>query len=289
MKAAFAALAAALTLGAAAARAEDLALDPLPEDYRSPQHFAFELKFGTYSPNIDATGGLTGKPFSDEFVAQDSANAGKRPDGKLLTSMEFDWQFWHGFGSLGVGVSAGLMRVSTHSFVYGTATDGSLVSCPVVPGQLNCQRSGDTNTLSVIPLTLELVYRFDVLSKRWNIPVVPYLKGGIGYYLWWVADGSGNLAHNVDKTSQQIVNTGTCGFGGDCALGGTFGLVAHPGIALMLDFLDPGSARTMDNELGINHTYLFCELNYAWINGFGSATKLNLSDTGWNAGLAFEF
>ena len=42
-------------------------------------------------------------------------------------------------------------------------------------------------------------------------------------------------------------------------------------------------------ELGINHTYLFFEGNFAWITGFNNPSKIVLSDITWNAGLAFEF
>ena len=47
--------------------------------------------------------------------------------------------------------------------------------------------------------------------------------------------------------------------------------------------------RTIDAELGINHTYLFAELNYADISGFGAKDKLVLSDLTYTLGLAFEF
>ena len=266
-----------------AARADDLVLDDTPISYESPQQFALEIKFGLYSPNIDSTTGLKGTPFSDLFVSQYGTNVHQRPPGQLLTSLEFDWQFWHAFGSLGVAASVGIQRRNSHAFQYaGIAGD---VSCTVP----NCSRSSDTTTLSVMPISLELVYRFDVLALRWHIPLVPYIKAGIGYFLWWIENGSGAVSQMVDLKTKAVTNTGTCGFGGDCGIGGSFGIVLHPGVALLLDALDPSAARTMDNELGINHTYLFFELNYAWVNGFNSSTKLNLSDTAWNTGLAFEF
>ena len=71
--------------------------------------------------------------------------------------------------------------------------------------------------------------------------------------------------------------------------GGTFGWVLNPGGAILLDVFDPSAARTVDAELGINHSYLFIELHYADITGFGASDKLNLSDLTFNTGLAFEF
>ena len=39
-----------------------------PRHYESSQHFAFEIKLGPYSPNIDASPGLgNNKPFADLF------------------------------------------------------------------------------------------------------------------------------------------------------------------------------------------------------------------------------
>ncbi len=244
--------------------------------YQSPQHFAVELKFGTYSPDIDSSPGLNGHhPFSDLFQAQDGPNVGKRPPGRLLSTVEFDWQLWHKFGSLGLAGSIGIMHRTTHSFQYDMST-GSNVSCTVP----NCVRSADETALNVMPFELEAVYRFDVLAERWRIPIVPYLKGGIGWFLWWVTNGSGGLSSSLMKNPDGST---------DSAIGATWGLVAHPGVALLLDILDPTAARTMDTEIGINHSYVFFEMNYAWITGFGSSTKMTLSDLSWNAGLAFEF
>ena len=60
------------------------------KSHRTAQHFAGELKFGPYSPNIDSTPGLTGKPFSDLYNNQYGTNFGLRPAGDLLTTLEVD-------------------------------------------------------------------------------------------------------------------------------------------------------------------------------------------------------
>ncbi len=49
------------------------------------------------------------------------------------------------------------------------------------------------------------------------------------------------------------------------------------------------AARALDEATGINHTYLFVELHYANITGFGAPNKMNLSDLTLNAGISFEF
>lgn len=270
----------ASSLAAAPARAE-VWIDNTPKDYRSPQRFALELKGGAYSPDIDSTPGLTGTPFADLFNDQTKLVVdGKvqRPAPKPLFAIELDWQFWHGFGSLGVGASVGFMRRTTHAFRY--PNDDNTKPCTAGVddnGILGCERSGDTTALNIMPLTLELVYRFDVLALKYRIPVVPYLKGGLAYYFWFVQRGDSGLAE------AKIPGGTTQG------IGGTAGLVAHPGVSIMLDAIDKRAGEVLDSELGINHVHVFAELNYAWINGLGFKNKMVLSDMNWTVGMAFEF
>ncbi len=270
--------------------------------YRSPQHFALEIKFGPYSPSIDNSAGLKGaQPFANLFQAQNKANIQKNgreeePGVKLLTQVEFDYQFFHKFGSIGIGGTFGYYNRSSHSFIS-TAPNGT-TSCVITsdpnltaklaanPALVPCTRSGDTTALTVFPISGLVVYRFDVLALKYHIPLVPYVKAGLGYYIWWIQDGNGNTAKAIYYDAKDTAKLHPHTLDG---YGGSFGLVFNPGIALMLDFLEPTAARTLDNELGINHSYLFCELHYAWVNGFGAANKMDLSDTTLNAGLAFEF
>jgi hypothetical protein len=237
------------------------------QTYESSQWFAFELKFGSYVPDIDSSAGLNGNtPFRDLFTNQFDTPKHK-PKGQLLTQVEFDYQFLHKHGSLGVGATLGFYNRFTHSFAFDDAS--GMVSC-MVP---NCTRSGDVTNLYILPLSLLAVYRWDWLALRYHVPLVPYFKIGIAYYIWWITNGSGS----------------TSGFGKDAAFGGSFGWVLHPGLSFLLDVIDPAAARTMDAETGINHTYLFIELNYANVNGFGAGNKMDLSDVTYNAGLSFEF
>jgi hypothetical protein len=69
------------------------------------------------------------------------------------------------------------------------------------------------------------------------------------------------------------------------------GWQASPGIALLLDALDPQAAKLLDTEIGINHSYAFFELLLADVDNFGSKSNptLHLGDRTWMAGLAFEF
>lgn len=282
-------VAAALCVVAARAHAEDAIGgypprfgENAPRNYESSQRFAVEIKFGPYSPNIDASPGLHGNhPFADLFPP----NAGKtRPPGRLLTQVEFDYQFLRKpWGNLGIGNTAGYYRRTTHSFAYNSdpTTGNPTQACTVGSDTNACMRSGDTTALNIVPLSIMAVYRFDYLARRFKVPFVPYFKIGLAYYVWWIENGGGFLS-----ISQYTPAGSTSSQGG---WGGTLGWVMNPGGAFLLDVLDPTAAKVIDAELGINHTYLFCEFHYADISGFGAANKLNLSDTTLNAGLAFEF
>ena len=251
-----------------------------PQHFESPQRFAVELKFGPYSPNIDASQGVHGTPFADLFPPDPGKT---RPPGKLLTQVEFDYQFLRrSWGNFAIGNTAGYYRRTTHSFAYVTdPTTGSPTTACTSGATGNCVRSGDTTALNIVPLSILAVYRFDYLARRWKIPFVPYVKVGLAYYIWWIENGGGFLS-----IAQYTPPGATPSQGG---WGGTFGWVAEPGGAFLLDVLDPSAAKIIDAELGINHTYLFCEFHYADVNGFGAAGKMNLSDTTLNAGISFEF
>jgi hypothetical protein len=220
------------------------------QNFRSPQHWAMELRFGPYRPDVDSEFSNGSRPYTEFFGTGSS----------FLFSVELDYQIWHGFGSLGVGGSVGWFSDSAKA---------------CLPGSCNTRSQADDSSINIVPFTLLAVYRFDVPAMRWNIPLVPYGKFGLAYDIWWITDASGDVA--------------TFGGGKDTARGGTFGYVAAGGLALLLDWLDPGSAVSLDSELGINHTYLFFEVYSAVVNGLGSKNALHVGDTTWSAGLAFEF
>jgi hypothetical protein len=240
-----------------------------PLKRRSPQWIAFELKLTPYVPDIDQSSGLGPgrEPFRELFQPQGQTG---QPPPRLLTQLELDVEFFHRFGTLAVGATAGFYRRTSHSFQF--QPDGS----PCIVG--SCVRSGDETALNIIPLSLLFIYRFDVLAERYHVPFVPYVKLGLAYYIWVIQGGGGGVATFTDADGN--VSEG---------YGGTFGWVIHPGVSLLLDYLDPAVSRTLDGDLGINHTYLFVELHHADIRGFGQPGRMNLSDTTVNAGLGFEF
>ncbi len=216
---------------------------------QSPQSTAMEIRFGFYSPGIDGEfkGGAT--PYEDAFGA----------DSAWMLSAQLDYQFWHGFGSLGVFGMAG----------YGSVTGKGLLA--------DGERSSDETALVLFPFTGGLVYRFDVLATRFGIPLALALKGGVDYWIWRIDDGNEDTSKfkGADGSSKE-------------ALGGTFGLYGAVGIYLLLDFFEPHAAAIFDNDLGVNNSYFFVEWAAHWIDDFGSTKSFDLSDGGLVFGLAFE-
>jgi hypothetical protein len=262
-----AALAVAVLVGLATlpARAQvprEGSLDP-DATYRTPKHFAFELKFGPYTPRIDSEfAGQTG-PYARYFGGKSG----------LMTRLELEYQVFQRFGSAAVGLGLGYFTKNGHSF---PCMAGGGIDAP-------CQAdytvtSGDTTSLSLLPIELLGIYRFDVLALRYRIPVVPYGKIGLTYTFWWVTKGNGKVASVTNASG-----------GSDNGRGGQFGLSFIGGVAFMLDALDPGSGRELDGALGINHTYLFWEWGWHGAEGLGASHPLKVGDSTWVAGLAFEF
>jgi hypothetical protein len=247
----------AVLLGLAApARAQSDILEEAPSDtpyghrYRSPQSFAVEVKFGPYRPDVDSefdVGGVDKRtPYKDYF------GNGRH----LLSQVEFDWQLFHKFGSLGAGVGVGFFSVT------GVAT---------LP---TGKPSGDTSNFRVAPFSISAIYRFDHFLETRDIPVVPYGKLGLDWAYWQITDGNGEIAKDMM---------------GNSARGGTFGWHASAGVALVLDFLDPDAARDFDADLGVNHTALTFEYSHADISGLGQSARLHVGDTTWALGLLLEF
>jgi len=225
---------------------------PSGQRYKSPQLFAFELKFGPYRPDVDSEFASSGpnarSPYKDFF------GNGRH----LMTQIEFDWQVFHKMGSLAVGAGIGYFSVT------GTAPLGNGTGLP----------SGDSSGFKVVPFSLSAIYRFDYLLETRKIPLVPYGKLGLDYAYWQITDGNGDIAQDAMGNSGR---------------GGTLGWHVAGGLALVLDFLDPDAARDFDADLGVNHTALCFEYNHADISGLGASGRLHVGDTTWSLGVLLEF
>ena len=167
-----------------------------------------------------------------------------------------DYQVFQGAGTLGVGVGAR----------YGWV-DGKALT-------LDGGTSSDEVGMNLVPLTLSLTYRFDLAQNELGLPLVPYVKGGLTYALWWFTDGKNDISvSDADGTS---------------GAGGTFGWHGGGGLQLLLDFFAPSMAQDFEQDVGVNNSYLFVEVMVNQINDFGSATSINLGDTTLSFGLMLE-
>lgn len=220
------------------------------DSYQSPQRWMIEIKFGPYAPNIDS-----------EFSGGETAFGHIFGDGEdLMIKGELDLELWRGFGTVAIGGVFGYYSTSAAAY-----QDNGSDTSP----STSTTTTGSETSLTLLPMSLLAIYRFDWPAEKWRFPIVPFVKFGVNYTIWWI---------NIDD------NTAT--YNGDEASGGTFGWQLNVGGALQLDILEPSAAKTLDVELGINHTYLFFEMVHV---GKLGGDKLDVGDTTWNGGIAFEF
>jgi len=261
----------AVLLGTAhVASAQAVYDDALDQDLRPPvSQWAFELKFGPYTPDIDGEfktpiviGGteLPYGPYATTF----GDKSGGSTDG-LLTQMEVDRFLLYPGGQLGIAFGVGYMQKWAHAF----AED------PVTHDPIFTMRSGtDRTTFRLVPLFVGAVYRYTQLADQTVVPIVPYAKLGLAYDLWWITKGNGGVSSSGDNGDGK---------------GGTLGWSGSLGFSLRADAIDPGAARNMQIEMGVEHVGFFAEVTYADVSGLGQSHKLHVGDLTWSAGLNFEF
>ena len=167
----------------------------------------------------------------------------------LLFELEGQRFFYQGYGSAGVSVSAGYAE----KYAEGTPAPGTPTTGPI-------EKSG----LQVFPLSLGVFYRLDYPALRWGVPLVPYAEATLRYIPYRFANSAANVK------------------------GGKRGYGFTGGVQLMLDFLEPSMARSLDSDLGVNHTYLFAEYTRTEVNNFGKG-GLDLSSRGWMFGFALDY
>ncbi|MBU1534080.1 hypothetical protein KKF84_02105 [Myxococcota bacterium] len=217
-------------------------------DNESPSSWFLELKGGPFVPNVD-----------DEFSGASPFKSIFGDKHSIMFKMQMDFLFYKGFGSLGIGADLGFYRIVGNAL----ADDGT--------------KSADETALILLPIGVKLSYRFDYLAKEYNIPLVPYVKGGLNYVLWWITEGDGSIA-----------SWGEGQTGGN-ASGATYGFEFSVGLAILLDFFDPQSARSLDQETGINNSYIFGEYVWSFNDNFGGGNALMVGGNYWLVGLGIQF
>ncbi len=224
------------------------------EKAESPRDQQLEFKFSSFVPGIDddESTGAYRQIFDD--------------DGMFMFRLGYDYQFWTAFGSLAAGYEIGYGGITGNGVNHNDAT----------------LKTEDETRLNIVPMAVSVTYAFDVGAVRYGFPLVPYVKAGLDYNIWWVSDG-------LDETATYC---GDCVPGVDTEFqgsGDTWGWHAAIGIKLLLDFFAPKMAQSFDVEVGVNNSYFFAELNYSDVSDFGSDKSWQLGGLNALFGLAFEF
>ena len=214
------------------------------------------LRVGPYHPAVDENFGSDPGPFRRMFG----------PGYNLVPQLDLHRIWTVSTLQVGVGVSGGYYQKSADAYMIGTSPDD-----PDRP-----RSPGSTNTFKMIPLSVSGLARLTVLDDRWGVPLVPYLRGGVAYNVWWVRTATGDLA---------VTDCQTCD---DKALGASAGLVGAVGLSIRGERIDAEASHSMKNG-GVEHAGFYVELEQSWVDGFGNERRLSLGDKTWYAGVDFEF
>ena len=222
------------------------------------------VRVGPYVPGIDSQLGMTNSAGKGPYAAMFGGYS-------IMPMLDVDRFLWKKLGQLGVGLSVGYMGKSAHAW-----QDGSDPNDPNRP-----RSTGDTNSFRLIPIVASAIYRFSYLDDEYGIPIVPYARAGLGYYVWWISAPSGDFA-------AVCKNGGMPPCTENKAAGASLGFVGSIGLSIRAERIDASAARSM-HESGIEHAGFYGELSLGKVDGFGSDTKLSVGDTTWFAGVEFEF
>lgn len=227
------------------------------------QRFVFEFKLGPYLPEIDNPYDGPGfGPYATIFGRTDkNGKAVKQPLPALMPVVAFEYQFVYLGGPLAIGTQVGFYRDKANALF-------------LEPPSSQLRSKADKVTFGMVPISLLVIYRFELGADFFKVPLVPYMKAGLAYAFWWMKDGAGEIARNTR---------------GEKGRGGVIGWQLNPGIMLRMDFIEPATAKKLDQATGINHTYLFGEFQLTRLRNFGVGNAIDLGDKTFFAGLALEF
>jgi hypothetical protein len=217
------------------------------------------IRVGPYVPDIDKQFSGSPGPYEEMFGGY-----------RILPMLDVDRILWSRMGQVGVGLSIGFMQKTARTFALGMADPGE-----------ERPRAADENKFRLIPMALTGTYRFTWFDDNYGVPVVPYVRGGLAYYLWWVSV-NGSLAE-VCRDAEAMPPCDRTK-----ALGASFGLTGSIGLAIRAERIDGPTAMSMQQS-GIQHAGIYAELSLAKVDGFGSDSKLSVGDATWFAGVNFEF
>lgn len=241
------------------------------------------VRVGAYIPEIDLQAGLnaiTGKGpyeamFGDYYTLGDDNMPVKHEQAvwQILPMLDVDYIVWSGFGQLGVGGSLGYMQKSAYAYAFDPESDED--------DEVRIRSTASRNKFRLIPMAATVTYRFTVLDDLYGVPIIPYVRGGLSYYAWWVTAPNGNYARYCEGSTETMCDENK-------ARGGSLGFQGSIGLAIRAERIDADAARSMRSS-GIKHAGFYGEFQYAKVDGFGDETKLSVGDNTWFAGVNFEF
>jgi hypothetical protein len=183
-------------------------------------------------------------PYSPDMGGNDAFDTVFDDDIGPMLALEFDVIAWRLKKVLSIGGGGIIGRAGF---------DGTTLSPAGV-------ETSEETTLEIIPLGLLAVLRIDALSRQFSVPF--NFAGKLGYqWAYWDTNSGGQ----------------------DDASGWSDGLVWGAQVALDLDTLEKRQARMLDEEYGINHSFLFFEL----FSFEPSSSSLEIGGLQWTAGLGF--
>lgn len=212
----------------------------------------------TYSDSYSDA--YAGRTMSPENFALEIRIGGYQPDG----TNGFDESFERNFGDE-IGPMVGLeldfypLRIPYVGLIgVGLGFNWAKYTGPAIGADPDADVSQE-QSFRIFSLPAMAVLRVDVLARELNVPLVFVGKIGLD-----------TIISTIDNGSVRT-HTGT-----------SFGVAWGAQVALELDFINPNRAQSLDDEWGINHTYLLFEL-------FGSSASFGGSNLAWTFGLGMTF
>jgi hypothetical protein len=243
-----------------------------------PPLFYFEVRFGGYSPGIDSDPRFANLP------------AGQRPYANVFgTSLLFYFGLEFDavpvripyVGAFGVGLGWGYTHVSATANFTVNATNASQPPGP----------SGETTSLTIMPMHGSLVLRADELMRRTGIPIVPYGKFGVGLNYWRATTDVGTEVYQPCEKRPTSPMPPACGGPNPppnvSGIGLTPSLHIALGGMLALNFIEPQASARLDETTGLHHAYLFGEYYNDRVTLVSNVMRVGASS--WVVGLAADF
>ncbi|MEC9464611.1 MAG: MXAN_2562 family outer membrane beta-barrel protein [Myxococcota bacterium] len=222
-----------------------------------------ELKFGTYAPKISDD--QTKSDFYDLMYGADNE--------PLMTSFAAHWYPWRQWGLLGGGFRLSMWKIDGQARLCSNGDEFADCDSTTV---FDSTEGNSTTQITALPISLEAVYRIDVLHRNYGIPFEAFVKVGLDYHLWW-ASTEGEIA---ERTVDGETTRGE---------GGTAGYHVSAGLMMSLNWLDPKTAARGRVSSSMAGSYLFIEWTKLQANGFGEDNRLDMSDDQLYVGLAVDF